>query len=107
MRADVHVLCTPPTAAGIRLLGLVPETVADPELIAGAVDAWLKRAPPAVLLVEESLYDRLPAEVRLRAERSVQPVVVPFPGPTWAEVEGPEARVVELLRRAIGYRVRL
>jgi hypothetical protein len=35
-------------------------------------------------------------------------MVVPFPGPTWvAPPEGPEAFIAELLRQAIGYRVRL
>jgi hypothetical protein len=35
-------------------------------------------------------------------------MVIPFPMPTWAAVsETPETYIAELLRRAIGYRVRL
>jgi hypothetical protein len=33
--------------------------------------------------------------------------VVPFPGPAWEKLAPAEERVIELLRRAIGYRVRL
>jgi hypothetical protein len=34
-------------------------------------------------------------------------MVVPFPSPSWtAPAEGPEAYIAELLRQAIGYRVR-
>ena len=34
------------------------------------------------------------------------PLVVLFPSPGW-RVEAPEERMIELLRRAVGYRVRL
>jgi hypothetical protein len=35
-------------------------------------------------------------------------MVVPFPAPLWAPpAPGPEAFIAELLRQAIGYRVRL
>jgi hypothetical protein len=35
-------------------------------------------------------------------------MVVPFPAPTWTErAAGPEAYILEILRQAIGYRVRL
>jgi hypothetical protein len=34
-------------------------------------------------------------------------MVVPFPAPSWTERRDPDAYVLELLRQAIGYRVRL
>ena len=37
----------------------------------------------------------------------VMPVVVPFPGPDRSARPSAETDLVELLRRAIGYRVRL
>ena len=61
-----------------------------------------------VLLVEERLHEALPVELRRRLARRPLPMVVPFPGPAWAErPEGAEAYVIELLRQVIGYRVRL
>jgi hypothetical protein len=59
------------------------------------------------VLVEESLRDGLPQEAQARLDRTARPVVVPFPGPTWRAARPAEEWVVELLRRAIGYRVRL
>ncbi|MGE3618587.1 MAG: hypothetical protein AB7L66_22140, partial [Gemmatimonadales bacterium] len=67
----------------------------------------LHRREVAVLLVEDSIYDALAAEQRTRLDRSAHPVVIPFPGPAPAAAPSAEARVVALLRRAIGYRVRL
>jgi vacuolar-type H+-ATPase subunit F/Vma7 len=61
-----------------------------------------------VVLVEESFHDRLPEDVRRRLARNPLPIVVPFPGPAWEErPEAAESYIVELLRRVIGYRVRL
>lgn len=60
-----------------------------------------------VVLVEESLYDGLSEETRRSFEHRALPLVVPFPGPPHGEVLGAEARLLELLHRAIGYRVRL
>ena len=61
-----------------------------------------------VLLVDERLHDALPPDLRRRLARRPLPMVVPFPGPAWAErAAGAEAYVIELLRQVIGYRVRL
>jgi vacuolar-type H+-ATPase subunit F/Vma7 len=68
----------------------------------------LSREPEVgVVLVEEDLFEALPEELHRSLERQPLPIVVPFPGPTWVKRPPPEAYVVELLRRAIGYRVRL
>ena len=108
MRTQVRVLCRPETAAGFALAGMraVPVTTAT------AADLRLRelvREPDTgVLLVEERLHDALPMELRRRLARRPLPMVVPFPGPAWAErPEGAEAYVIELLRQVIGYRVRL
>jgi iron(III) transport system ATP-binding protein len=72
---------------------------------------------PALLLLDEPL-SALDARVRqsLRHEiRELQrrlsarpvPLVVPVPAPSWAEHAAADQVIVELLRRAIGYQVRL
>lgn len=107
MNQAVALLCRPATAAGFGLAGVSAVEVppgADPTV---SVEALLRSGDGGVLLIEESLYDALTADLRQRLERSVRPVVVPFPGPAWTERTSAEERVVELLRRAIGYRVRL
>lgn len=95
MSRDVRVLCRPASAAGFRLAGLPVLTAPD----RGAAAAVLDDLPEdvAMVLVEDTLHDP--------ARRATRPVALPFPGPTWDAA--PDDRVVEILRRAIGYRVRL
>ena len=69
----------------------------------------LRREPDVgVILIEDTLYDRLPEEVRREFGRHPLPMIVPFPGPLWqVRPESAEAYIVELLRQVVGYRVRL
>ncbi|HEX7024441.1 MAG TPA: hypothetical protein VF187_06455, partial [Gemmatimonadales bacterium] len=60
-----------------------------------------------VILLQEEIYQALPDDVRARLDRSAHPVVVPMPGPAWVAAPSAEERVIELLRRAIGYRIKL
>jgi V/A-type H+/Na+-transporting ATPase subunit F len=103
----VRVICRPGSAPGFALLGLVPLPVVEGTPVEAAVEPALGRDDTGVLLIEETVYDALPTDLRARVDRSARPVVVPFPGPVWLEAAPAEERVVELLRRAIGYRVKL
>lgn len=103
----VRVWCRPATAPGFALAGLRVDELPDPEEARSRLVALLSRGEPGVLLLEEALFETLPDEVRMAVERAPMPVIIPFPGPTWTRPPSAEERVVELLRRAIGYRVRL
>jgi vacuolar-type H+-ATPase subunit F/Vma7 len=108
MNAQVAVVCRPEVAGGFALAGLAPAVAGDAAAGEAAVERLLGREDLGVLLVEEAIYDALPVELRRRLGRRPLPMVVPFPGPAWrARPEGPESYVVEILRQAIGYRVRL
>jgi vacuolar-type H+-ATPase subunit F/Vma7 len=107
MTHGVRVLCRPATAAGFALAGLVADTADEDATVETALRALLLRPELGVVLLEESLYTALAPEVRTSVDRVAQPVVVPFPGPAWRAAPSAEEQVVELLRRAIGYRVRL
>lgn len=104
---SIRVLCSPALLQGFTLAG-VPSVAAS-----GAVEAaeWIERMREqpevGVILVEQVLYDGLPERTQRVLAREPLPVIVPFPGPAWTEREMAEAHVLELLRRAIGYRVRL
>jgi vacuolar-type H+-ATPase subunit F/Vma7 len=125
MSYRVRVLCRPPLAAGFRLAALTPMEAQDPEEGGRRLAALLDEQDLGVVLVEDALYAALPAaaqrrggggpgapagavEAPRRPAREPLPLVVPFPGPAWGPPhEGAEAYIAELLRRAIGYRVRL
>jgi vacuolar-type H+-ATPase subunit F/Vma7 len=92
---EVHVVCRPELATGMRLVGLPVHPAADADA-ARAIVASLRDRAGVVLLDDRLRGDAPPAGL---------PLVVPFPGPT-AGAAG-DGHVLELLRRAIGYRVRL
>jgi vacuolar-type H+-ATPase subunit F/Vma7 len=103
----VRALCSPETAIGFALAGVrIVET--DPAKSVDAQVTELALVPElAVLLIEEKLNDRLSEETKKRFTRRPLPMLVPFPSAAWTEGQAIDDYVVELLRRAIGYRVRL
>jgi vacuolar-type H+-ATPase subunit F/Vma7 len=95
---EVCVVCRPEVAAGFRLAGLGVHPAADAQA-AELVLAGLRSAGrTGVVLLEDQLRSGS-APVGL-------PLVVPFPGPSRVG-QASEVHLIELLRRAIGYRVRL
>ncbi len=104
----VVVLCRPPAAAGFALAGLEPVEAQDGAEATRSLSALVADTGLAILLVESGLYESLDEETRHRISTRVSPLVIPFPGPSWVErATASEAYVVELLRQAIGYQVRL
>jgi len=100
----VRALCRPELAAGLRLAGLEPEVTTEPAV------AFLARlraeGRTGVLLVQQTLHAGLPRETG-RAAHAL-PLVVALPDPGAAE--GPSAaeeELLEIVRQAVGYRVRL
>ena len=103
-RLNVQVICRPELAAGFTLAGVIPIEVNDADEVIAHVRDASRRAETGVILVQDDL---LPDDSE--AGRSSElPMVVPFPGPRALEAtQSPAAYVAEILRRAIGYRVRL
>jgi len=109
VRAPVHVICRHETALGIALSGLAPiEAASGAEAAAALVALAREPAKGGVVLVEAPLFDALPATTRRQIRRDGAPIVMPFPGPAPLQPGvAPEAELVDILRRAVGYRVRL
>lgn len=107
MSHTARVVCQPDLAAGFELAGLQVHEASSPEQAAERLRALLSRPEVGVLLVDERLHRRLSQELRGELGRRALPMIVPFPGPSWTERQDPGAYVLELLRQAIGYRVRL
>jgi vacuolar-type H+-ATPase subunit F/Vma7 len=108
MKYRVQVLCRPVLAPGFALAGLRPVTAATPSEAASALRNLLAQPDTGVVLVDESLHDQLPPELRRDLARRALPLVVPCPAPRWqGEEAGIDRYIAELLRQAIGYRVRL
>ena len=105
MRAAVHVICRHETALGIALAGIAP---IEAETGAAAAAALARLPRTSIVLVEAALHDGLPTATRRQLRKDGTPIVMPFPGPApLAAGAAPEEELLEVLRRAVGYRVRL
>ena len=108
MKLSVRIVCRPEVGVGFGLAGL-PRIEAQDAAEAMARMLHLLRSPHVgVVLVQEEFYASLSDEMKRELGRRPLPMVVPFPGPAWAgRPEGSETHIIEILRQAIGYRVRL
>jgi vacuolar-type H+-ATPase subunit F/Vma7 len=101
------VIAGPGLSAGFALAGVPVFEAADGLDAAQQIDHLVDGLHAGVVIIDEALYRDLPEEVRRNLERSAFPVVIPVPGPDWAAESTAHEYIVEILRRAIGYRVRL
>jgi vacuolar-type H+-ATPase subunit F/Vma7 len=108
MSRRIHVIAPPGIAAGFRLAGLAVEEAATPREAEDLVRTEAARPDAGLILIQRALYDALPLAMRRELERRPVPIVVPVPAARWAEERRrPEDYILDLLQRAIGYRVRL
>ena len=107
MTTTVRVVCAPGVMPGFALAGVAGEPVSREAEVVPVLQEVMRRRDVGVVLLQEDLYESLPSDIRAKVDRSAAPVVVPFPGPAWTGMATAEERVIELLRRAIGYRVKL
>lgn len=101
------VVAGPGSSAGFALAGVPVIEAADASEAATRMERLLNDPDAGVVVVDDSLYRELPEELRRSLQSSAQPVVIPIPGPDWTSESSAHEYIVEILRRAIGYRVRL
>lgn len=106
MELTVRVICRPVLAPGLELAGLGVTRAVDAAATAAALKRFAADGEVGVVLVDGGLYAQLPLELRGRLDRQALPVVAPLPPPAWDAKGEAEAYVLEILRKAIGYRVR-
>ena len=102
MSRGLRAICCPELAAGLQLAGLEPEITRDPAQAAASIARLREEGRTAVILVQQSLHAQLPHH------RAALPLLVALPDPI--ATTGPSAaeeELLEIVRRAVGYRVRL
>jgi vacuolar-type H+-ATPase subunit F/Vma7 len=102
----VVVVSRPMLAAGFELAGLPVTQVGEGAAATEAVKRLARDRDVGIVFVDESLYRALPRDLLTRLDRQAPPIVVPVPAPRWDERSEAEAYILEILRQAIGYRVR-
>jgi vacuolar-type H+-ATPase subunit F/Vma7 len=106
MELTVRVLCRPHLAPGFALAGLAADEANDAHEAAHALARLAEDPHVGVVLVEDELHRALPPELVSRIDRDGHPVVAPFPSPSWDGRRVAEEYVLEILRQAVGYRVK-
>jgi vacuolar-type H+-ATPase subunit F/Vma7 len=96
----------PELAVGLELAGLPVTRVADAGEAATAVRRLAADVEVGLVLVDADLYRALPRDLTMRLDRQALPVIIPVPPTRWDERSEAEAYILEILRQAIGYRVR-
>jgi vacuolar-type H+-ATPase subunit F/Vma7 len=100
------VVTRPSLAAGFELAGLAVARASDWQAAADVVTRWAGDPDVGVVLVDDELFKTLPGELLRRLDRQALPVIASVPAPRWDERSDAEAYILEILRQAIGYRVR-
>ena len=101
------VIASPGLSTGFALAGVDVVRAADGQAASRELDRLVDEATTGVVIIDEPLYRSLPEEQRRGLSRLTAPVVIPVPGPDWSAESTAHEYIVEILRRAIGYRVRL
>jgi V/A-type H+/Na+-transporting ATPase subunit F len=106
--STIRVVGRPAACAGFALAGVAVAEVAGAREGSAVIEELAGQPDVGVLLIEQDLLDALGEPERRELMDRPSPIVVPFPSASWKE-QGPsaDAYVLELLQRAIGYRVRL
>ncbi len=106
MELKVRVVCRPEVGSGFALAGLRTVGASDAATTAQQLKVLASDRTVGVILVESRLHAGLPRDLVTRLERKGLPVIATFPSPRWDDQGAAEEVVLEILRRAIGYRVR-
>lgn len=108
MTHTVRFLARAELEPGLGLTAVPTLAAEDGHAAAHAITDLAKDPRVGVVLIESRLNDQLPEETVRALGRRPTPVVVPFPSPVRAARPGAaEEYIIEMLRRAIGYRIRL
>ena len=102
------VITTPDLAPGFQLAGVKTFAVEDTKTAQAILRELLEQEEASLIAVRQDFLLAADARLRRRIETSYRPVVMAIPGGTpTAPEEGRRRYIAELIRRAIGYHVRL
>lgn len=108
MRYRVRIVGRQGQIAGFAAAGLPTTVVASDSTGLSIIQDLIEEPDAGVILVAQELYDAIAPALERWLARKPLPMVVPIPNPKWVDrAESAEGHIVELLRRAIGYRVRV
>ena len=91
---------------GYRMAGVTALAASTPEEVLRIISEVADAQEGGLVAVDESLLGGIEPAARRRLEESMTPVVVSIPSGSRASVSERRARLSEVLRRAVGSRIR-
>lgn len=105
---DFLVITGKGASLGFRCAGLDCREIADGEDVSSILLTAQAAGKYGLVAVEERLLSRVSEGVMKRIKKKGLPIIVPINLPEkWGEVEAAESPVVRLIRRAIGYQIKI
>jgi V/A-type H+-transporting ATPase subunit F len=106
--ARVVALTDPDTALGFRLAGIETLVLKQGEEIVPYLEELLEQKQTGVVILNEDHLKAVPERLQRRMETSLKPVFVSIPHVrSWREGEKTEEYLIRLLRRVIGYQIKI
>jgi V/A-type H+-transporting ATPase subunit F len=102
------VIADPDSAVGFRLAGVEAAAAGSPQEAERLLKAWIEDGSSSLIIVAQRFLDAFSETTRRRIERLSVPIVIPLPlSPAWAREEPTQEYVLALIRRAIGFQMRI
>ncbi|MBI5642940.1 MAG: hypothetical protein HY954_05640 [Deltaproteobacteria bacterium] len=106
--ADFLIITGAGESLGFRCAGLDSREVKEGEDISGLLLNLQSEGRYGLVAIEERFLNRVSENVMKRIRKKGLPIIIPLNLPQkWAEVEYGESPIVRLIRRAIGYQIKL
>ena len=102
------VITYPDTSLGFSLAGVEVKDVSEGEDITAILQGIVEKGEYGLLAVEEKLLSEVDGGILKRIRKTGIPVIVPIDTPkSWQTEEEMESHIARLIRRAIGYQVKI
>jgi V/A-type H+-transporting ATPase subunit F len=102
------VIADPDSAVGFRLAGVEAAAAAGPQEAERLLREWVEEGGCSLIIVAQRFLDAFSETTRRRIERLSVPIVIPLPlSPAWQPEEPTQEYVLALIRRAIGFQMRI
>jgi V/A-type H+-transporting ATPase subunit F len=103
-----RVIADADSAVGFRLAGVDAAAVAGPQEAERLLREWIDEGTCSLIIVAQRFLEAFSETTRRRIERLSLPIVIPVPlAPAWQKEEQSQEYVLALIRRAIGYQMRI
>lgn len=106
--AWMATLTDPETELGFKLVGMETFSAKDAAGAQEVLQELMKRKESGILMINEDFLPSFPEKLQKQIEESFKPVIFPIPHiRSWEEGERKEDYLAGLLRKIIGYQIKI